>query len=480
VQVNNCPRKALYNLDKNDKLLPMSKNIAHIFFPLICLAFLFFSCSTGPEAYREIDQAVDKNEFDMAVEDLKKGQKRRRPIYPEKNAISLYIDKGLLEHYAGNYAISSQDLQEAERLIQEAFTKSVTADLASYIANDNTKEYPGEDFEDIYINVFNALNYYNRGNIDGALVEIRKLTISNGKLDMLSRKYENARRSRGGNGAAETLRGFGMSPDDAMPRGKPVEFSNSALARYLSALFYLSDGNDDDARIEFEQLQAAFDSNAKVYNHPFPQSAVDLQTVPAEKARLNIISFAGLSPIKEEEQFTVSFPLAYSILCQPVFKLPKFVKRRSAITRIEVVVEGEEGKFDLELLEDMGAVIEETYNARFSQIFYKTFIRLLTKYAAVAVAATAAKERGGDYAELAALSTIIGGKAAADASEGADIRMARYLPDKAYIGGINLDPGTYNITINYYSGSRIIAQDERRDVVVRVNAPNLIETISLK
>jgi len=458
----------------------MSKNIAHIFFPLICLVFLFFSCSTGPEAYREIDQAVDKNEFDMAVEDLKKGQKRRRPIYPEKNAISLYIDKGLLEHYAGNYAISSQDLQEAERLIQEAFTKSVTADLASYIANDNTKEYPGEDFEDIYINVFNALNYYNRGNIDGALVEIRKLTISSGKLDMLSRKYENARRSRGGNGAAETLRGFGMSPDDAMPRGKPVEFSNSALARYLSALFYLSDGNADDARIEFEQLQAAFDSNAKVYNYPFPQSAVDLQNVPAEKARLNIISFAGLSPIKEEEQFTVSFPLAYSILCQPVFKLPKFVKRRSAITRIEVVVEGEEGKFDLELLEDMGAVIEETYNARFSQIFYKTFIRLLTKYAAVAVAATAAKERGGDYAELVALSTIIGGKAAADASEGADIRMSRYLPDKAYIGGINLDPGTYNITINYYSGSRVIAQDERRDVVVRVNAPNLIETISLK
>jgi hypothetical protein len=45
---------------------------------------------------------------------------------------------------------------------------------------------------------------------------------------------------------------------DAMPKGKPVDFSNSALARYLSALFYLSDGNTDGARIEFEQLQAAF------------------------------------------------------------------------------------------------------------------------------------------------------------------------------------------------------------------------------
>jgi hypothetical protein len=454
----------------------MPQNNILVYFSL--LAFLFFSCATRPEAYKDIDQAVDKNEFATAVEALRKGQDGARPIYPEKNAVALYIDKGLLEHYAGNYANSSQDLQEAERLIQEAFTKSITADLASYIANDNTKEYPGEDFEDIYINVFNALNYYNRGNIDGALVEIRKLTISSGKLDMLSRKYENARQSAG-SGAAETLRSFGMSTNDAMPKGKPIEFSNSALARYLSALFYLSDGDSDGARIEFEQLQAAFDSNKKVYYHPVPQSVADIQSVPPEKARLNIIGFAGLSPVKEEGLFYVSFPFSVPILCQPVFKLPKFVKRPSAITRIEVIVEGE-GKFDLELLEDMGAVIEETYNARFSQIFYKTFIRLLTKYAAVAVAANIAKERGGDYAELAALSTAVAGKAAADASEGADIRMSRYIPDKAYIGGIDLDPGTYSITVHYYSGGRIVAKDERRGVAVAANAPNLIETISLK
>jgi hypothetical protein len=454
----------------------MSKN--NIFIYIALLVFLFFSCATKSEAYRDIDQAVGKNEFDMAVEALRKGQEGRRPIYPEKNAISLFLDKGLLEHYAGNYAVSSQDLQEAERLIQEAFTKSITADLASYLANDNTRDYPGEDFEDIYINVFNALNYYNRGNIDGALVEIRKLTTSSGKLDMLSRKYENARRDAG-NRAAETLRGFGMSVNDAMPKGKPVDFSNSALARYLSGLFYLSDGNTDGARIEFEQVKAAFASNAKVYYHLIPKSAVDIQTVPSGKARLNIIGFAGLSPVKEEGKFPAFFPFIYPILRQPVFKLPKFVKRPSAINRIEVVVEGW-NKFDLELLEDMGAVIEETYNARFSHVFFKTFIRLLSKYAAADVAANIARDRGGDFAELAALSAAIAGKAAADASEGADIRMSRYIPNKAYIGGINLDPGTYTITINYYSGSRIVAKDERRDVVVRTNTPNLIETISLK
>jgi len=451
----------------------MLKNNIFIYFSL--LALLFFSCATKPEAYKDIDQAVDKDEFDTAVETLRKGQSKKRPLYPEKNAISLYIDKGLLEHYAGNYARSSRDLQEAERLIQEAFTKSVTADIASYITNDNTKEYPGEDFEDIYINVFNALNYYNRGNIDGALVEIRKLTTPSGKLDMLSRKYENVRQGAG-RGAAETLGGFGVSMNDAMPQGKAVNFSNSALARYLSALFYLSDGNTDGARIEFEQLHEAFASNTKVYYHPVPNPVMDIQTVPSEKARLNIIGFAGLSPIKEEGYFPAFFPFTYSILRQPIFKLPKLIKRPSAIDRIEVVVEGE-GKFDLELLEDMGAVIEETYNAHFANLFFKTYIRLLTKYAAVDIAANMAREQSG---ELAGLTAAIAGKVAADATEGADIRMSRYIPDKAYIGGVNLDPGTYNIAVYYYSGGAVAAKDERRGVAVRADAPNLIETISLK
>ena len=453
-----------------------NKSGTRVYFTLFaCMGILFFSCATKSAAYKDIDRSVEGSDFENGVEAIKKGQESRKPIYPEKNAVSLFLDKGLLEHYAGRYKDSSQSLQEAERLIQEAFTKSITADIASYVVNDNTKEYPGEDFEDIYINVFNALNYYNRGDIDGALVEIRKLTLSSGKLDMLSRKYEDARRSAG-DGAMNTLNKFGASMNDALPQGNPVNYSNSALARYLSVLFYLGNGNIDSARIEFEQLQAAFASNTKVYYHSIPKSAADIRTVPDGKARLNVIGFTGLSPVKKEGQFTAFFPFTYIILCQPIFKLPQFVKRPSVINRIEVIVEGGD-KFNLELLEDMGAVIEETYNARFANIFFKTYIRLLIKYAAVDVAANVAREQSG---ELAGLAAVIAGRVSADATEGADIRMSRYMPDKAYVGGINLDPGTYNITINYYSGSRIVAKDERRNIVVRANAPNLIEIINLK
>jgi len=164
------------------------------FFTACCLfpafAALFLSCASASGVYRNIDNAVYQNNFERGIAEIVIGQEKKRPIYPEKNAVSLFLDKGLLEHYAGNYSSSSRDLENAERLIQEAFTKSITAGIASYIANDNLKEYPGEDYEDIYLNVFNALNYYHNHNIEEAMVEIRKITMSNGKLDLLSKKYE--------------------------------------------------------------------------------------------------------------------------------------------------------------------------------------------------------------------------------------------------------------------------------------------------
>jgi hypothetical protein len=459
----------------------VKKNSGNICVYLLLIACVGFSaCVTRSDAYKDIDDAVQKNEFELGVEAIRRGQRKSIPLYPEKNAISLFLDKGLLEHYAGNYAESSEDLQEAERLIEEAFTKSVTADVASYIANDNTREYPGEDFEDIYLNIFNALNYYRDGKIDGALVEIRKLTWSSGKLDMLSRKYENADKNAAGDTLLQLSKlGFTSFPD--LPQRKSAKFSDSALVRYLSTLFYLDEGKTDNARIEFERMRNAFAASPNVYSGSFPPSATAAQNVPDGKARLNIISFTGLSPIKEEEIFNQFFPFFQNmVLCYPQFKLPVLVKRPSQIDRIEVIVEG--GRtFNLELLEDMGTVIEETYNARFSSVFFKTYIRTLLKYASVDIAVTAARTYADSpLVELAAIASALAVKTAFDATESADIRMTRYLPDKAHIGGINLEPGSYHITVHYYSGDHIVTKEEHKDVAVRANRLNLIETVNLR
>jgi hypothetical protein len=314
--------------------------------------------------------------------------------------------------------------------------------------------------------VFNALNYYHNGSLEGAMVEVRKLTLPSGKLDMLGRKYEKAEEK-----AKEQLKG-----NQAAPSGKPVNFSNSALARYLSILFYLADGNTDGARIESAGLQAAFSANPNIYSYPIPGCLEDTQNVPNGTARLNVVAFTGLSPIKEEQiirQPFIFFQNAALTMAQ--FRLPVLAKRPSGIDRVEVIA-GDD-VFYLELLEDMGAVMEETFWARYNNIFLKTYIRTIIKYTAADIAATEIGRKSGDAA--ASLSAIAA-KLAIDKSERADIRMSRYLPDKAYIGGINLEPGIYNVKVNFYQGGSILASVEYNDVSLNEKGLNLIEAISLK
>jgi hypothetical protein len=437
------------------------------------MALMMLSCASAPNKYKEIDYAIEQSNFSSAVDEIVKRQESNKVIYSEKNAIMLFLDKGLLEHYAGDYAASSADLQNAERLIEEAYTKSVSEGFFSYIINDNVKEYPGEDFENIYLNVFNALNYYKRNNIEGALVEIRKLSNSSGKLDMLARKYEYTDPKTGSSLNSMVQKETGVSQ---LPDVSTVNFSNSALARYLGALFYQADGNTDSARIEFNQVYRAYSVNNNIYRWQVPDAVEQARDVPDGMSRLNIISFTGLSPVKEEELVIHYLPFQHPVLQAAVFKLPKLVRRPSQINRIEVEVDGVKN-FELELLEDMGSVIEETFAARFSVILIKTYIRTLIKYVIADIAATEADRRDKAFAGLM---IAIAARAAMDASERADIRMSRYLPDKAYIGGINLDPGTYSVIIKYCNGNHVIYSEEFTDVIVKNSGLNLLQSVNLR
>jgi hypothetical protein len=450
-------------------------------------ALVFFSCATSSDAYKKIDAAVGDESYDRALQEIADGQESKKPIYPDKNLILYYLDRGIVEHYAGKYGESAAALEEAERLIEEAYTKSVSAEIGSYIANDNVKDYAGEDYEDIYTNVFAALNYYHTGNIEGAGVEIRQMTE---KFVKLEDKY-----AGDGNKARQALEG---DQSISLPSGKAVGVSDSVLGRYLSAVIYRSLGQPDSARIDIEAIDAAHAKAPGVYSkNSAPAWLRDELTVPEGQARLNILAFAGLSPVKEEEvvflpsffQYAIYTPVYIKSLEKKgnvlstensaesiILHLPRLVPRPSVIDRIEADISGT--KLSLDLLEDMGAVMSETFNAKLTSTMIKTFVRTAVKGLALEAAARIAQEKG--QPEMAIRLAAAGGMVAFDKTESADTRSSRYFPGKAYAGGITLNPGVYDITIHYYSGSRVVYSVEKPGVQVAAGKLNLIETASPK
>jgi hypothetical protein len=290
----------------------------------------------------------------------------------------------------------------------------------------------------------------------------------NNKLQFLASKY---------GAAASKLQQKAWEDDIAVPARSetPAHFFNSALARYLGMLFYRGTNHPDDARIDRDQIKRAFADAPAVYTYPLPASINDELRVPPGKARLNVIAFSGSSPVKTEQVSRI--PVSRDRYVK--IALPVLVQRPSPVSRIEVLLDTGE-RFSLELLEDIGAVARETFKERAGLIYLKSVIRAVLKTAASSILDSASSEtKGGASLALGILS--IGTQIFAEASEQADLRISRYFPARAYVGGITLDPGVYSITANYYTSSgQLAASLEQKNLVIAENRLNLAEVVCLK
>ena len=426
------------------------------------MAFLSFSCATNSAAYARIDSQVQAGSHEAAVAALNDRRGARRTVYTARNDVLFYLDRGMVKHFAGMYMGSFEDLHNAERLIEEAFTRSMTQEVGALLLSDTVVEYRGENYEDLYISVFNALNFHALGNIERALVEVRRM---NEKLNLLADRYERVKR--------RVLDSSGYLDASQVPM-EATSFSNSALARYLGMLFYRGTGRYDSARIDYEELLRAFSLAPEVYNHPIPASVHEELVIPAGEARLNVIAFTGLAPIKEETNILIPLPFAFPNNSTRI-ALPVMVDRPRTITRAEVVLSSGE-RFPLELLEDIGAVARETFKATRSLTILRSTARAISRTTAAAAGAHAAQRAGGDGVGLL---VGVAGRVFSEAAEQADTRISRFFPAQALVGAINLPPGSYTVTVNFFGQSGLVSSQSRQ-MEIRENALNLTRFVCLR
>jgi hypothetical protein len=413
------------------------------------------SCASTSH-YKAVDKELLKGDYRNAYASLESSKK----AYRDKDKVLYYLDLGMLAHYAGDYSESSRLLQDGERAIEDAYSTSITQTAGTFLVNDMTLEYSGEDYEDVYLNAFNALNYYHQGSLEDALVEIRRL---NNKLQFLAGKYglmiTNLQKT--------ALEGSQAIPFD--PSTVQVNFTNSALARYLGMLFYRGAGLWDDARIDRDQVKIAFANQPEVYPFALPSTLDDELNYPRDMVRFNAVAFTGLSPVKSASDMRI--PISNSAWVK--ISLPEINARPSLVSSAEVVFDSGE-RLALEPIEDISAVARETFKQKAGMIYLRSSIRAITK--GVTAAVLSDSDNSGASILLGLLTQVY-----AEVSEQADLRISRYFPGRALVGGITLTPGTYSYTVNFYDHSGSIIQSSRfLDVEIRNQGLNLTEVLCLK
>ncbi|GMO31427.1 MAG: hypothetical protein Ta2F_06850 [Termitinemataceae bacterium] len=467
--------------------------------------------------YGPVDKPAAAGNYEgAAAAVLKAGNTKKSKLYPLDDKVNYFLDLGTLTHYSKKYDDSFTSLDEAEKAADEIKTlDSTKKDNSEKNVNPALKPYTGESFEILYSDLFNALNNYNRGgddNIQNARIEATQAMIKFNTLQDLA-----AREAAQVEADAKNDKNL---KDIEFPPVTSVKFNNSALVSYVALLLERDNNNGNQIPYLKGQIDKAFTDSKSVYYNPKPKSLDDELKVPAGKARINVLGFTGLSPIKVQEKevkelkgmkfltvllamlqtpqnvsdvittFTATIPYptiaATAELAngekkdtKDLTKDDKVVKtiptpRSAVITKVQAEVNGQ--VFELELLEDVGKVIYDSFAIKKDVLYRKAYARAMAKTISAITGFSTASIASPDMVMMLAGPVK---KSLAD-GEKTDIRMARYMPNSAFVGGINVDPGTYDVKITYFDKDGKEVGSETRSIEAKTNKPNIIEAVNLK
>jgi hypothetical protein len=400
------------------------------------LSLLYVACGPSTQFYKEVDGYTSNGEYEKAVAQVKYNERS----YGDKSTVLYQLDLGALYHYAGDPDSSNKYLFEAEKEIEDLYTKSISLTALSFLLNDNVIPYEGEDFEKVLVNVFLALNYASKGMDEDALVEARKVDL---KLREYARQYD----------------------------GKN-KYQDDAFIRYIAGVLYENEGEINDAFISYKKSYETYGTYEREYHTSAPAFLLDdlVRTgsylsfddeVEAYKelggrepdgagersGGIIVIAYVGKSPVKIEERPTVSVPDSSGTLHTFQIALPKFVPRyRSGRSySVTVVGVGDTMRAGALLAENITAIAGKSLEDRLGLTYLKSGGRALAKFLASEKAKKDIKEGGDSRLKnfLASLALDV----AVGISEQADTRSWRTLPAEIHLARLNLLPGEYTVSI---------------------------------
>jgi uncharacterized protein len=401
---------------------------------LILLLSFSWSCTTPTFYHRfyNFNKTVSDGKLEEAEAMVKSNEGK---LEKGKNRFLFWVNAGIVESMQGHFEESNTYFEKADLFIEDD-KKKVGEEGAALLLNPNISTYRGEDHEKLMINYYKALNYYQLGEYDEAIVECRRMNI---RLQQLSDKYKSDRR-----------------------------YKEDAFIHTLMGIIYDGTGDYNNAFIAYRNALNIYENSFKdLFNFKVPDQlkhdlirTADLSGIYNERdryakkfgikykrpvagqAQAVVLWNNGLGPIKDEwginfaiiytgngwvsfvnEDFGMTFPFYIGdsnlnglTWIKVVF--PKYVERPMFYSSATITYNNE--TTDLSLVEDLNAISFKILEERMLLEFAKSLGRVALKQAA---AAQVGKEK---EALGAALSLL------ASATESADTRNWQTLPHSIY------------------------------------------------
>ena len=263
--------------------------------PILLVPFLF-SCATYNNSMNGYYEYVRNHDYAKAVHSIE----HNKLIKKNRNALLYNLEMGRLYFLQNDFTHSNIYLNRADNLMQTP-SKSFSDLALGNLLNPMHEAYRGEDFEQFMMHFYKALNYSALGQKDEAVVEARRITLSE---NIQGDKFKN----------------------------KDYRYSKDAFALNLQGMIYEMAGDLNNAFISYRNAAEAYKgSKYEYYGVSMPQQLRNdlIRTAAAmgfseEKGRFekmyNVSNKEGLAaggelilfleegyaPVKEEKNFLLT------------------------------------------------------------------------------------------------------------------------------------------------------------------------------
>ncbi len=425
--------------------------------PAVLLFAAFQSCGTYNSKTSEIENDLLNGNFDNAIVNIDKSKFLRK----DRNRLLYLMEKGKLEHLKGNYEASNSLLEEAYIMIDDKIKTNVGQAISGKLTNPMAEPYKGEDFEKVTIHYYKALNYFQLGMPDEALVEAKRINI---KLLEFNEKYTENKNKYTEDAFSQILQGILYESTG--------DINNAFIAYRNAEDIYNKDGGQFFGVPMPEQLkkdllrtskQLGFIEEHKAYLKKFNMPA------PASQPAGEAIVFweNGLGPAKDQivitasggsgvfygsymdgdimEQILIPIPPGTDIGSINAIAIPKYRRRENYYSKAAIIVDGKEQQF--ELSQDFYPIAKQCLKDRMLRETINLVLRFASKKAGSALLGALAEQAlGSDAGEL----TKLGADVAGAATEKADTRNWQSLPATIGYARVPLKEGVNKFLLRKY------------------------------
>lgn len=319
------------------------------------------------------------------------------------------LDYATVLQRSGQYKESAKALNEAEKIADVQDYHSLSKVTSSLVLSEEMIQYKGDDYEKVLINAINAINYLEMGELDDALVEVRRLNQKLYKFKFEAKK----------------------------------DYQQNPFAFYLSAIIYEAGGKWDDAYIAYKKahevspnyaplredlirsaMRAERSEELEKWKRQFPEVQVRPEWRDRNLGEIILVYLQGWGPRKEPRPDAPRYP----------YLVPIYSQVRTA----KLSVSGG-NSFLSEALSQKIFSVQEVAIKTLEDDYARLVGSRVAGVVAKAIIAERLKKENELLGELAWM--------AMNASDRADVRQWSTLPETFQFARIRVPPGTYEVKV---------------------------------